>query len=84
MSFEEIEEKPDPKAKAYIRMKSIMDLGMGVLYVAVGIFILFAKKFDFYNEFTESIVGKAFAGLVIIYGVWRLYRGIKKDYFVER
>jgi NhaP-type Na+/H+ or K+/H+ antiporter len=84
MNDEEFEDKPDPKIKRYIGMKSIMDMGMGIIYIGVGLFILFAGKLNFHNEFTESIVGKCFAGMVIIYGVWRLYRGIKKDYFVER
>jgi hypothetical protein len=84
MSLEESEDKPDLKTRRYAGMKSIMDWGMVIIYIGVGIFILFAKKFHFYNEFTESGIGKAFAGLVIIYGAWRIYRGIKKDYFIER
>ena len=84
MSFEEFEDKPDPKIRRYIGMKSIMDFGMGIIYIGVGIFILFAKRFHFQNEFTDSIIGKAFACLVIFYGGWRIYRGIKKDYFIER
>ena len=84
MSLEEFEDKPDQKTKRYIGMKSIMDIGMGLLYVGVGTFILFAKKFNFENEFVDSIIGKIFAGLVILYGIWRIYRGIKKDYFIER
>ncbi len=84
MNSEEIEDKPDLKTQRYIGMKSIMDFGMGIIYIGVGLFILFAKSFHFTNEFVDSIVGKAFAGLVIFYGAWRLYRGIKKDYFVEK
>ena len=84
MSFEEPDNKPDLKTKRYIGMKSIMDLGMGIIYIGVGIFIFFAKKFHFQNEFTDSIIGKGFSCLVILYGGWRLYRGIKKDYFIEK
>ena len=84
MSLEEFEENTDPKTKRYIGTKSIMDIGMGLIYAAVGIFILFANKFHFTNEFVDSTIGKIFAGLVIFYGLWRIYRGIKKDYFVER
>jgi hypothetical protein len=80
MSLEEFENTPDSKSKRYILMKSIMDLGMGFIYLGVGILILFAKQFHLYNNFTESIAGKIFAVLVIIYGGWRFYRGIKKDY----
>ncbi len=80
MSLEEFENTPDPKTKRYILMKSIKDLGMGFLYLGVGVIILFAKQFHLFNNFTESIAGKIFAVLVIIYGGWRVYRGIKKDY----
>lgn len=84
MSLEEFEENVDPKTKRYILMKSIMDLGMGLIYIAVGFIILFAKKIGLNNDFVESVPGKIFAALVIIYGVWRVYRGIKKDYLRER
>ena len=80
MSLEEFENTPDSKTKRYILMKSIMDLGMGVIYLGVGVIILFAKQFHLFNNFTGSIAGKIFAGLVIVYGGWRVYRGIKKDY----
>ena len=84
MSLEEFEENQDPKSKRYILMRSIMDLGMGLIYITVGIMILFAKKMGLNNEFVESMAGKIFAALVILYGLWRLYRGIKKDYLKER
>jgi hypothetical protein len=84
MSLEELEDKPDAKAKRYIGMKSVMDVGMGIIYIGVGALILFAGEINFHNEFVDSTIGKIFAGLVILYGGWRVYRGIKKDYFVER
>ena len=84
MSLEEFENTPDPKTKRYILMKSITDFGMGFIYIGVGILIFFAKQFHLYNNFTDSIPAKIFAVLVIIYGAWRIYRGIKKDYFRER
>jgi uncharacterized membrane protein YqjE len=80
MSLEEFENTPDSKTKRYILMKSIMDLGMGFIYLGVGVIIIFAKQFHLFNNFTESIAGKIFAVLVIIYGGWRVYRGIKKNY----
>ena len=84
MSLEEFENTPDPKTKRYILMKSITDFGMGFIYIGVGILIFFAKEFHLYNNFTDSVTGKVFAALVIIYGSWRIYRGIRKDYFKER
>ncbi|MEO8413939.1 MAG: hypothetical protein ABI472_09780 [Ginsengibacter sp.] len=84
MSLEEFENTPDPKAKRYIFMKSLMDFGMGFLYVSVGIIIFFANEFHLYNNFTASGTGKIFAVVVVIYGGWRIYRGIKKNYFRDR
>jgi hypothetical protein len=84
MSLEEFEDNTDPKTKRYILMKSVMDLGMGLIYIAVGFIIFFAKKIGLNNDFAESTVGKIFAGLVLVYGAWRIYRGIKKDYLKER
>jgi uncharacterized membrane protein YqjE len=80
MSLEEFENTPDSKTKRYILMKSIMDLGMGFIYLGVGVIIIFAKQFHLFNNFTESVAGKIFAVLVMIYGGWRVYRGIKKNY----
>ena len=62
-------------------MRSITDFGMGIIYLAVGFFILFAKQFNFSTDFTLSIPAKIFAVLAIVYGSWRFYRGIKKNYF---
>ena len=84
MSLEEFEDNVDPKTKRYIGTKSIMDIGMGILYAGVGIFTLLAKEFHFQNEFIDSTAGKIFATLVIVYGGWRIYRGIKKDYLIDK
>ncbi len=84
MSLEEFEDKPDAKTKRYILMKSVMDFGMGFIYIGVGIIIFFSREFHLYNNFTESTPAKIFAILVVIYGAWRIYRGIKKDYLRER
>ena len=83
MSLEEFENTPDNKTKRYILMRTITDLGMGFIYIAVGAIIIFGKQFDFSNDFTASIPAKIFAVLIIVYGAWRLYRGFKKKYFRE-
>lgn len=84
MSLEEFEDNTDAKTKRYLLMKSVMDLGMGIIYIGVGIMILLAKKIGLNNDFVDSMPGKIFAGLVVLYGLWRVYRGIKKDYVIEK
>ena len=84
MSLEEFEDNIDPKTKRYILRRSIMDIGMGVIYISIAFLIFFAKEIGLRNEFAETIWGKIFAGLFIVYGVWRIYRGIKKNYLREQ
>ena len=81
MNLEEFENKPDPKTKRYMMMRSITDYGMGVLYIGIGMLIFFAKQFNFNNEFAISLPAKLFATLATIYGLFRIYRGYKKQYF---
>ena len=83
MSLEEFENTPDNKTKRYLLMRSITDLGMGFIYLAVGLVILFAKQLHLSSDFAAGTPAKIFAVLVIIYGSWRIYRGIKKKYLKE-
>jgi hypothetical protein len=83
MNQEEREKKVEPKMKRYILMRRISDFGMGTIYVAIGIVVMFANQFNFKSDFTLSLPAKLFAGVALIYGGWRIYRGIKKQYFRE-
>ncbi len=73
-------EAPDRRTKAYLLMRSIMDYGMGFLIFSLGIFFIFSKQLGFSFEI-DSFYRYFFAGLCILYGGWRVYRGYKKNYF---
>ena len=70
----------DRRSKGYILMRSIMDYGMGVIILGVGVFFAFAPKLG-YNFDMSNLYRYAFAGLFILYGGWRIYRGYQKNYF---
>ena len=80
MSLEEFEDEIDPKTRRYIGMKSLMDIGMGIIYLLVGGYILFGTKFTV-AVLDNKLVSRIFAVAIILYGLFRIYRGIKKDYF---
>ena len=86
MSLEEFEkEQLSAKDKGYIRLRSIMDLGMGFLWTAMGVFLVFVKYFNTgletrYDDATLRIFGI----VCFIYGIFRIYRGIKKNYLKEQ
>ena len=58
------------------RIRSVMDLTMGGLFILAGILLLMNKVGNL-----EDLNRKALAGLFILYGIWRLYRGYKKNSF---
>lgn len=82
MALEEFEkEQLSERDKRYIRMKSIMDIGMGILWSGMGVFLLFIKKFnpDLALQYDENIL-MIFGGVCVVYGLFRVYRGIRKNY----
>lgn len=83
MALEEFErDDQSERNKGYVRMKSIMDYGMGLLWMGMGIFLAFINKFNTGLEARyEDYWMKIFGGICIIYGLFRIYRGYKKNYF---
>ncbi len=86
MALEEFEREPlTNRQKNYIRMRSIMDFGMGLLWCAMGVFLIFIKQFHTGLEarFDDPVM-KVFGGLCLVYGLFRIYRGFKKNYYIEQ
>ncbi len=86
MALEEFEkEEMNERDKGYLRMRSIMDYGMGLLWMAMGVFMIFIKRFnnDLAEKYGDSTF-KVFGAVCIIYGLFRIYRGYKKKYFRDR
>jgi len=73
------------REKGMIRMRSIMDLGMGIMWTAMGIFVIFIKNIniDLAARYDDDTM-KVFGAICIIYGIFRMYRGYKKNYLKER
>lgn len=80
--FEEYERK---KRQQVANMKSLMDYGMGILILIVGLFFLFRGKLGNFplNERLgkPDMLEKFFGGISVLYGLWRIYRGYQKKYF---
>jgi hypothetical protein len=70
----------DSQRKNYILRRSIMDYGMGGLILGSGLFFVFGPRFG-YSFKIDDLLRYSFAGLCIIYGLFRMYRGYKKNYF---
>lgn len=80
-----LEEYERKKRKQVAQMKSMMDYGMGLLILLLGLFFLFRTQFrdlPLNERLGEpDLLEKVFGGLCVLYGSWRIYRGYKKNYF---
>jgi threonine/homoserine/homoserine lactone efflux protein len=78
-----IEEYEKRKRKQISSMRSIMDFAMGTVVVLFGAFLIFRDKFDLEinRQFKPDSLDKIFGVICLIYGAWRIYRGVKKNYF---
>jgi hypothetical protein len=78
-----IEEYEKRKRKQVSLMRSMLDFGMGILILTAGIFFFFREWFhtSLNDKFPPDSVDKLFGVMCMIYGVWRIYRGVKKKYF---
>lgn len=86
--MQEVSNEKEPlstRQKGTIRMRSIMDYGMGVLWVSMGLFWIFVKYIskDLAYSYDDTRM-KIFGGICIVYGAFRFYRGMKKNYLKER
>ena len=69
------------RRRAYSNRRSIMDIGMGFIYAAMGAFFLLSKELGVNIDFPPTPFNYIFGGLCLLYGVFRIYRGFKKNYF---
>lgn len=71
----------EKRRKAYVNRRSLMDLGMGIIYAGMGGFFSLSELFGISMEFPPKPFSYIFGGLCLFYGGFRIYRGIRKNYF---
>jgi len=78
--FEEYEKK---KQKQVAWMRSLLDYGMGLIILLLGLFFFFRGRLDisFNERFPPDVIDKIFGVVCAVYGAWRIYRGYQKKYF---
>jgi hypothetical protein len=77
-----LEDYQEQQRKRITRMRSTMDFTMGALLLLIGLYFLTYQKLGI-NIFRKnpSDIDYLIGGLFVLYGIWRIYRGYKKDYF---
>jgi len=74
------EDFEDKKQRAYVNRRSIMDLGMGIIYSGMGLLMVFASKVGLDAVFSAPF-NYVFGGICLLYGGFRIYRGVRRNYY---
>lgn len=69
------------RQKSYSVMRTTYDLTMALLFLAMAVVMLLAEKLNI-QQFADvdPLFRYFFGGICLLYGGFRLYRGIKRDY----
>lgn len=68
------------RTKSIFKTRSLIDFTMGILYSAAAVFLFFAEKLDSTLDRYDIKFRYIFGTLCAVYGIWRIYRGYKKEY----
>ena len=67
--------------KSYTTMRTIYDVTMAILILGIGIIMLIGDKLGLEMILNfDPFMRYAFGALCILYGGFRLYRGLRKEY----
>jgi len=75
----------ETQQKSFTLMRSIRDFTMALMYFSMALVLFFGEKWHIshivaLNEAWGITFSYFFGAICLLYGVFRLYRGIKKDY----
>ncbi len=72
----------EKQRKSYNNMQTVYNITMGLLILGIGLMMFFNEKIglNLAEKFGDPLMINLFGGLCLLYGGFRLYRGIKKDY----
>ena len=73
-------EAPERRKREYALRRAILDYGMGIIIFGFGVFFLIAPRLGF-TLTIDDLYRYFFAGLCMLYGGFRVYRGARKNYF---
>jgi hypothetical protein len=83
MALEEFEkEELSDRENNLVRMRSLTNYVMGIFLLGAGCVFMFPMKSTrpYINQYDPAVI-KIFAAVCMIYGIFRIYRGYKKNYF---
>lgn len=75
-------ENSEKRRKNYRLTRSVMDYGMGLIILGCGVFFAIAPQLGIDFNIVP-LFRYLFSLLCVVYGGWRIYRGYRKNYFID-
>ncbi len=76
----DIRDQQEQRRRSHNIMRSLLDYSMGVIYVAAGLFLFFYKQLGMQVDLISRPIAVGLGVILLVYGVWRIYRGVQKNY----
>jgi hypothetical protein len=78
-----LEEYENKRRKQVAFMRSMLDYGMGLLFIVLGVMIFMrnSMNLDAGQSYKMDVPTKILGPIFALYGLWRIYKGYKKNYF---
>lgn len=85
MALEEFEREPlNERQRGISQMRTITNYGMGTLLIVAGFFFMIPTRYtENFLQLYDPVLIKIFGCLCWLYGGFRIYRGYKKNYFID-
>jgi len=85
MNTKSNEEYEQERNRQVSRVRSVLDYAMGTVILFIGLFLVFRYALDIQLNkiYPPDIYDKIYGAVAILYGLWRLYRAYKKNYFKQ-
>ncbi|GMV76887.1 MAG: hypothetical protein AMXMBFR79_00230 [Chitinophagaceae bacterium] len=71
----------EKRKRSYVLMRTIYDMGMAVFLLGMAVFMLFGSIWGIDKFLSiDKTFRYLFGAICLLYGAFRLYRGLKRDY----
>lgn len=74
------QDQRERRRRVYAQMTAVRDFAMGLIYLGAGLFLFFHKQWGMQIDLISRGWEIGLGVIIVIYGGWRILRGIQKNY----
>jgi hypothetical protein len=76
-------EETKKRSKFFLQPRILLETVIGFCYLALGVALIFAEQLGFHFTLGTSFL-RLFGGVVALYGIFRVLRGIRQLFFMNK